>query len=117
MSALPSYKEIIELLKKGATIEAQEKIMELREKALELQEENLRLREELTKLQKAIDLEKTLSFDGAVYWMNKGETKQGPYCPKCHDTKALLVHLHKDGPGWFCYECTIHFGPHSSLVM
>ncbi len=37
--ALPRYKEIVELVKKGATLEAQEKIIELREAALELQEE------------------------------------------------------------------------------
>jgi hypothetical protein len=37
---LPSYKDIIELVKTGATIEAQEKIMELRQSALDGQEEN-----------------------------------------------------------------------------
>lgn len=33
---LPKYKDITELIKKGATVEALEKIMELREAALEL---------------------------------------------------------------------------------
>jgi hypothetical protein len=37
---LPSYKDIIELVKTGATIDAQERIMALRQAALELQEEN-----------------------------------------------------------------------------
>ena len=36
--ALPAYKDIIELIKKGATVEAQEKIMEPRETALSLRE-------------------------------------------------------------------------------
>lgn len=43
--AMPSYKDIVDLIKKGATIEAQEKIMELREAAVELQDENISLRQ------------------------------------------------------------------------
>ncbi len=39
--ALPNYGDIVELIKKGATLEAQEKIMELRDGALDLQEQNL----------------------------------------------------------------------------
>ena len=40
---IPKYKDIIDLVKKGSTIEAQEKIMQLREAAMELKEENLTL--------------------------------------------------------------------------
>ncbi len=49
--ALPNYKDIVELLKKRATIEAQEKIMELREAALALQEENISLKNQVMDLQ------------------------------------------------------------------
>ena len=108
---LPSYSEIIALLKKGATLEAQEKIMELREQAMAIQEENLQLRKKVQELQEAFDLERELSFEGDVYWRTREGKKEGPFCPKCKDTKSLLVHLHKDGPGWWCYTCTIHFGP------
>jgi len=59
---LPSYKDIIELVKKGATIEAQEKVMELREAALELQEENINLKNEVMDLKEK--LRKLESFDG-----------------------------------------------------
>ena len=45
--ALPKFNEIIELIKKGSTIEAQEKIMELRHAMMDLQEENLALREQV----------------------------------------------------------------------
>ena len=34
---LPKYRDIVDLLKKGSTLEAQEQIMRLREGALELQ--------------------------------------------------------------------------------
>ena len=55
MSLLPNYKEIIELLKKGSTIEAQEKIMELREGALALQEENIKLKERISELESELN--------------------------------------------------------------
>jgi hypothetical protein len=42
---LPKYKDIIELIKKGSTLEAQEQILSLRESALELQEENQELKQ------------------------------------------------------------------------
>jgi len=48
---LPKYKDIIELIKTGATIEAQEKIMELRQSALDLQEENIELRNRILELE------------------------------------------------------------------
>jgi hypothetical protein len=51
MSLLPNYKDIVDLLKKGSTIEAQEKIMELREGALALQEENLNLKGRIQELE------------------------------------------------------------------
>ncbi|NOI32209.1 hypothetical protein [Vibrio coralliilyticus] len=48
---LPKYKDIVDLLKKGSTIEAQEQIMSLREGALELQEENHELKERVRELE------------------------------------------------------------------
>lgn len=66
--ALPRYKDIVDLLKKGATIEAQEKIMELREATLDLQEENISLKNQILELQ------------GKV---RKLESFEGEPCPKC----------------------------------
>ena len=48
---LPRYKDIVELLKKGSTLEAQEQIMSLREGALELQEENQELKSKIRELE------------------------------------------------------------------
>ena len=102
---LPSYSEIIGLLKKGATIEAQEKILELREKAIEVQEENLELREKLLDLERQKSANDDLEFDGDVYWQKQGEEKTGPFCPTCHDTEQRNVRLHRDGNCWRCYAC------------
>ena len=65
---LPSYRDILELIKTGATIEAQEKIMELRQAALDLQEENIQLRNRVIELESRVrDL----------------ESDSGEPCPKC----------------------------------
>jgi len=97
--ALPNYKEIVELLKKGTTIEAQEKIMELREAALSLQEENINLKNQILEL-----LEKVRKF----------ESFEGEPCPKCRKP-AWVVESSKPDPkfgrlgvicrGYRCTEC------------
>jgi len=55
MALLPKYKDIVDLIKKGSTIEAQEKIMELREAALTLQEETLELKAKIKELEEKLN--------------------------------------------------------------
>lgn len=108
--ALPKYKDIVDLIKKGSTLEAQEKIVELREAALDLQEENIALKEENSKLKAIIKTNKTLHFDGQVYWFKDGDKNEGPFCPHCHDVDDKMVRMHKDGNGYWCYNCAADFG-------
>lgn len=108
--ALPKYKDIIDLIKKGSTLEAQEKIIELREAALDMQEENISLKEENIKLKAIFKKNENLYFDGKVYWLKDGDEKEGPFCPKCHDVKDMNVRMHKDGSGYWCYSCANSFG-------
>jgi hypothetical protein len=70
---LPSARDIVELVKTGATIEAQEKIMELRSAALDRQEEILELRAKVSKLEQEL-----------------AALKAGESCPKCRAGKWLL---------------------------
>ena len=65
---IPSVQDIIKLVKAGATIEAQEKIMELRQAMMDLQEENLRLRSEIQELKAKFIATSKPTF---------------PPCPKC----------------------------------
>jgi hypothetical protein len=103
---IPGYKEIVELLKKGATLEAQEKIMQLREAVLELQEENHKLKNTINELKEKLEISKKLEFDGSVYWL-KG--KGGPFCQRCYDVDQKLVRLQddfwEDSSTWYCNEC------------
>ena len=58
---LPKYKDIVDLIKKGATVEAQEKIMELREAAVNLQDEVHELREKIRSWSATFKLKATFS--------------------------------------------------------
>lgn len=96
--SLPNYKEIMSLIKKGATLEAQEKIVELRETALDLQDQNLNLREQI------IDLNKQLK---------KLVEAEGDPCPKCRKLgwgiKSSKKHpvFHEVGAILRVYECSV----------
>lgn len=106
----PKYKEILELVKKGATVEAQEKIMELREFAIELQEENLQLKEDIAKLKSEAKLKEVLTFKDGVYYQESDDELIGPFCPKCHDSDKKQIRLHEfegmyTGKLWNCRNC------------
>ena len=107
--AMPGYKDIVDLIKKGATLEAQEKLITMREAALELQEENLQLRAQVSELLALIKQENVLTFDGEVYWFETDDGREGPFCPKCKDSDCKQVRLHKDGHGWWCHTCSRGF--------
>ncbi len=110
---LPSYTEIVNLFKKGATLEAQEKVMELREAALACREENLKLRERLKKLEEKQDMKDQLYFDGRVYWLGTTTTpsqQSGPFCPACYDKdeKMIRLQLWSAGPNVKArYKCLV----------
>ena len=90
MSALPGYKEIMDLLKKGLTLEAQEKIMELREACVELEDENHELKKRLKILEDALSFKGTLEFKAPFYYQ-KGDAT--PYCPRCWEKEQEGIHL------------------------
>ncbi len=108
--ALPTYKDIVELLKKGATVEAQERIMELREAVLELQEENAGLKQKLREAEDALKVQGEIQFDGAVYWRSENGNKTGPFCPQCFDAERKLVRLQDYEDAWYCTKDKQSFG-------
>ncbi len=96
---IPNYKDIVDLLKKGATVEAQEKIMELREGVLELQEENASLKSQIRELREQLQVRSHLDFEDGVYWLWEEDEagdpsiKTGPFCQRCYDDENKLVRL------------------------
>ena len=77
----PSVKDIIEMIKTGATIEAQEKIMELRQAALEIQEENITLRNRVLELESRV---------------RNLESDTGEPCPRCRKKTWIVVSSEPD---------------------
>lgn len=102
---LPTYKDIVDLLKKGATVEAQEQIMALREGSLILQEENVGLREKVKILEESLRVKGQLTFDGSTYWLDDGTGANGPFCQHCYDISGRLVRLQDWGDTWTCFAC------------
>ena len=106
MGMLPNYKDIVDLIKKGADVEAQEKFLELREEAINFREENIALRERVKDLEETLQLKGELFYERTVYWriLEDGK-KDGPYCSTCYDDGGKVIHLHEWGDTWHCRVC------------
>ena len=122
MSLLPNYKDIVDLLKKGSTIEAQEKIMELREGALALQEENINLKEKISELESKLNKKNEVQYEAPFYWTMVNGKKEGPFCQKCYDSDGKIIRLQKIEEGnWHCKLCNNNYfedsyKPHNPIV-
>lgn len=104
---LPKYTEITDLLKKGATLEAQEKIMELREFALQLQEENIELKNQLKikeELLNKINSYKLIETIGGAMVYEAIEEPKHYACPKCMSNNEIHI-LQGQGSSSSKVEC------------
>ena len=104
---IPKYKDIVDLLKKGSTLEAQEKIMELREAVIELQEENSDLKSELKECVAKLAFNESLRFESPFYFSGEDPV---PFCPKCWEADKKAVHLPPprhvaSGTRYDCIQC------------
>jgi len=87
---IDTSKAVMDLAKRGLTIELQEKLMDLREEALALQEDNLALKKEIAELKKAAELKETVTFKKGLYYKDGDST---PFCPHCFESTNKLFHL------------------------
>lgn len=70
------------------------KISDLVSENLSLKEENFKLKRKLESIENKIAIEKNLLIEGNLYFMNKENKKDGPFCTKCWDSDKKLVRLH-----------------------
>lgn len=106
MSIIPGYSDAVELVKKGLTIEAQEKIISLRGAAIALEDRILILEEENRELKKQLEIKGKIKYEAPYYWLLDGEERDGPYCQVCYDKDGKLIRLQDYGSGdWHCYSC------------
>ena len=106
---LPKYGDIVDLLKKGSTIEAQEKIMELREAAIALQEENIELKQKTNELEELLARKGNMTFKTPFYYAEEDDI---PFCPRCWEVEHKAVHLPAPfnsaaGPNYRCPNCKV----------
>lgn len=116
MSIIETSKDIYELVKRGATIDLQQRLLQLREEAMSLQEENLLLTQRIQDLEEQLRISTELEYDGSLYWIKKSDTEnEGPYCQRCYDSDRKLIRLQSGGgrPNtyeWTCLGCDKHYG-------
>ena len=106
--ALPKYNDIVGLIKKGATFEAQEKIMELRAAALDLEEENVELKKRVKELEESLEIKENITWEAPYYFIEKDGEKDGPFCQNCYDKDGKLIRLQgsRSNAGyWKCHCC------------
>jgi hypothetical protein len=102
MALLPNYKDIIDLLKKGASIEAQEKIMELREGAIALQEENSKLKERIKELESELNKKKKYNGMHLSIGLLSENRKKALFVKN-----AMIQSIEKGN--WHCKTCKNNF--------
>jgi hypothetical protein len=95
MSIIDTAKDVYDLVKKGTTIDLQERVMQLREEALALQQENNALKVKVSELEKALDIQTNLQWDGKAYLRTPDQGKEGPYCQVCYDSRKQLIRLQR----------------------
>lgn len=105
MSVLPSFKDIVGLIKKGANLEAEEKFIELKDAYLGEKESVHQLKERVSELENALKVQGALHWDGRVYWLKKDDSKNGPYCQQCYDANTKLMRLQKCDGYDYCLTC------------
>lgn len=88
MSVISTTKELLELARKGATIELELRLVEMQERELELREELVKLKTELTQLKKSTAINKTIKFVNGMYF-HAGNY----YCQACYDSEQKLINL------------------------
>ena len=87
------FSSVLDLYKKGANLEAEQKLLELREAFFSLKEENLDLKEQLQELKEELKILDALSYEEPFYYAGEGDDRDGPFCQKCFDVDRILVRL------------------------
>jgi hypothetical protein len=88
MSIVSTTKELIDLAKKGATIELELKLVQMQERELELREEIVKLKTEITNLKSTSNNDDNLNLIDGVYFKDSKA-----YCQVCWDSEKKLINL------------------------
>ena len=102
------FSTAIDLIKKGSQIEAQAQIQKLQEQYLELHAENLELKQELLDIKGKQQLEDNMIFEEPYFYLVDGDSKEGPFCPKCWQKDEKKCRVVKTPESYsFSAECQV----------
>ncbi len=103
MGILDTAKDAVQLVQKIDNIELYKQILDLQSEAIKLVEENISLKNQNRALQEQLKVKDSLTFENNGYWIQKENTKEGPFCTHCWDKNKELVRKHLDDTErWFC---------------
>lgn len=107
------FNDISDLIGKGMTVEAIEKLLDLRESMANLRDDNLALKERVQALEKSLEDKSQLTYESPFYWMADGDKKYGPFCQKCFDANDKRIRLQgSSNDRWTCMVCSSKYtGP------
>lgn len=94
MNIIENVKSVAKTLQQMDNIELYKQILDIQSQALELLEENRTLKDENYELRERIKIKKSLLFENNMYWIEKDNKKEGPFCSRCWDMQNRLVRMH-----------------------
>lgn len=90
---VPVELDIVELVRRGALAEAEQRIASLVRALDASRREAKRLKERTETLERELESRDALSFDGQFYWTGDDARRQGPFCATCYDAERMLLRL------------------------
>jgi type IV secretory pathway VirB4 component len=67
--------------------------------------------QQITKLNEELSTKSNVVWETPYYWVQKDDSKDGPFCQHCFDKEKLLIRLQQySGKGsWKCFSCNGYF--------
>ncbi len=107
MGVIDTLKDVAKLAQDVQNMPLYQQLLSLQAEVFDLYDENRNLKEETRLLREQLELRAKLSFENNFYWIVDGDSKDGPFCPKCYDqehaTRRMLELGHLRG----CPTCQL----------
>jgi hypothetical protein len=87
----------------GALADAKMDVASIKELLIEKEQEILELK-------KSLETKDSIKWKKPYYFLQTGDSEDGPYCQTCYDNEKKLIRLQDIGNGtWRCHVCTGYF--------
>jgi hypothetical protein len=109
MAVFNELKSIAKVLQEVGKIELYQRIIDVSEKLREMQTRIDELEADNKELRSKLKIKGNLVPENNMYWLEKEERRDGPFCTNCWDSEEILMRLHKSDShgGIQCPKCKI----------